>query len=103
VAVVRAGPVIGLFPPFLLLLGNRPFGVSSTLRHICAAACPGTIQYFRYAFGGSIFGVGWAFAGASPSPLFALLGSGIGVMAAAIVSALAGTWAYGALRERLPH
>jgi hypothetical protein len=24
-------------------------------------------------------------------------------MAAAIVSALAGTWTYGALRERLPH
>ena len=43
-----AGPVIGLFPAFLLLLGNRPFGVSSTLRHVCAAACPGTIQYFRY-------------------------------------------------------
>jgi uncharacterized membrane protein YedE/YeeE len=43
-----AGPVIGLFPAFLLLLGNRQFGVSSTLRHVCAAACPGTIQYFRY-------------------------------------------------------
>jgi uncharacterized membrane protein YedE/YeeE len=43
-----AGPVIGLFPALLLLLGNRPFGVSSTLRHVCAAACPGTIDYFRY-------------------------------------------------------
>jgi uncharacterized protein len=56
----------------------------------------------RYAFGGSIFGVGWAFAGACPGPLFALLGSGVTVMGAAIVSALAGTWVYGALRERLP-
>jgi uncharacterized membrane protein YedE/YeeE len=43
-----AGPLIGLFPAILLLLGNRPFGVSSTLRHVCAAACPGTLQYFRY-------------------------------------------------------
>ena len=43
-----AGPVIGLFPALLLWLGNRPFGVSSTLRHVCAAACPGSIQYFRY-------------------------------------------------------
>jgi uncharacterized membrane protein YedE/YeeE len=57
----------------------------------------------RYAFGGTIFGAGWALAGACPGPLFALLGSGITVMAAAIVSAVAGTWTYGALRERLPH
>jgi uncharacterized membrane protein YedE/YeeE len=57
---------------------------------------------FRYALGGTIFGVGWAFAGACPGPLFALLGSGISVMAVAIGSALAGTWTYGALRERLP-
>jgi uncharacterized membrane protein YedE/YeeE len=57
----------------------------------------------RYGVGGSIFGVGWAFTGACPGPLFALLGGGLTVMAAAIVSALAGTWAYGALRPRLPH
>jgi uncharacterized membrane protein YedE/YeeE len=43
-----AGPIIGLFPAFLLLLGNRSFGVSATLRHVCAAACPGTVPYFRY-------------------------------------------------------
>jgi uncharacterized membrane protein YedE/YeeE len=57
----------------------------------------------RYAFSGTMFGVGWALTGACPGPLFALLGSGITVMAAAIVSAVAGTWTYGALRERLPH
>lgn len=43
-----AGPVIGLFPALLLLLGNRPFGVSSTLRHVCAATCPSSIPFFRY-------------------------------------------------------
>jgi len=57
----------------------------------------------RYAVGGTIFGVGWAFTGACPGPLFALVGNGITVMAAAIVGALAGTWVYGALRPRLPH
>jgi hypothetical protein len=56
-----------------------------------------------YAFGGAVFGVGWALTGACPGPLFAQLGSGITVMAAAIVSAVAGTWTYGAVRERLPH
>ena len=58
---------------------------------------------YRYWIGGSVFGVGWALTGACPGPLFALLGNGITVMAVAIASALAGTWAYGALRTRLPH
>jgi hypothetical protein len=57
----------------------------------------------RYAAGGTIFGVGWAFTGACPGPLFALLGSGITVMIVPIASALAGTWLYGSLRSRLPH
>jgi len=43
-----AGPLIGLFPALLLLVGNRAFGVSSTLRHLCAASCGDNIQYFRY-------------------------------------------------------
>lgn len=57
----------------------------------------------RYAIGGTCFGLGWALIGACPGPLFALLGAGIGVMAVAIVAALAGTWTYAMLRERLPH
>ena len=32
-----AGPLIGLMVPMLLLLGNKKFGVSSSLRHICAS------------------------------------------------------------------
>jgi hypothetical protein len=57
----------------------------------------------RYAGGGTIFGLGWALTGACPGPLFALIGNGVTVMIAAVVSALAGTWAYGWLRPRLPH
>ena len=57
----------------------------------------------RYWIGGTIFGLGWALAGACPGPLFALIGNGIPVMAVALLSAVAGTWAYGALRGRLPH
>ena len=57
----------------------------------------------RYALGGIIFGLGWALTGACPGPLFALVGSGITVMLAAIASAVAGTWLYGRLRHRLPH
>jgi uncharacterized membrane protein YedE/YeeE len=58
---------------------------------------------YRYWIGGTLFGVGWALTGACPGPLFALLGSGVSVMAVAIASAVAGTWTYGWLRPRLPH
>ncbi len=43
-----AGPLIGLFVPILLLLGNRQFGISNNLRHLCAVVVPGRLQYFRY-------------------------------------------------------
>ncbi len=43
-----AGPVIGLFVPALLILDNKLFGVSSNLRHLCAAVVPSKLDYFRY-------------------------------------------------------
>jgi uncharacterized membrane protein YedE/YeeE len=57
----------------------------------------------RYAAGGTIFGLGWALTGACPGPLFALVGNGVSVMLAAVLSAIVGTWIYGLLRPRLPH
>lgn len=43
-----AGPLIGLTVPLLLILGNKSFGISSSLRHICAACIPGNIRFFKY-------------------------------------------------------
>jgi len=43
-----AGVFAGLTVPALLLLGNKHFGVSSSLRHICAACLPGKISFFNY-------------------------------------------------------
>jgi uncharacterized membrane protein YedE/YeeE len=43
-----AGPLIGLTVPTLLLLGNKAFGISSSLRHICAACVPANLDFFRY-------------------------------------------------------
>lgn len=57
----------------------------------------------RYWVGGTIFGFGWALTGACPGPLFALLGAGVGVIAFAVLAAIGGAWAYGALRPHLPH
>jgi uncharacterized membrane protein YedE/YeeE len=43
-----AGPLIGLFVPVLLVAGNKAFGISSNLRHLCAAIAPGRLEYLRY-------------------------------------------------------
>lgn len=43
-----AGVLIGLTVPALLLLGNKKFGISSSMRHICAACIPANISFFKY-------------------------------------------------------
>lgn len=43
-----AGPAIGLVVPLLLFGGGKVFGLSSNLRHLCAATVPGRIDFFRY-------------------------------------------------------
>src|SRR6187549_64298 len=43
-----AGVVIGLTVPALLLLGNKRLGISSTLRHICAACYPAKLPLLNY-------------------------------------------------------
>lgn len=60
-------------------------------------------QVKRYIIGGSLFGLGWALLGACPGPMFALLGSGLTVMIVPVIAAVAGTYTYGLLREKLPH
>ena len=54
-------------------------------------------------YGGLIFGLGWAVTGACPGPLFAQIGTGATVIGITLLSAIAGTWVYGLLREKLPH
>lgn len=43
-----AGPLIGLSVPLLLVMGNKRLGISSSLRHICAACIPGKIPFLQY-------------------------------------------------------
>jgi hypothetical protein len=54
-------------------------------------------------YGGLLFGFGWALTGACPGPLFAQMDTGAWVTGVTLLSAIAGTWVYGYLRERLPH
>lgn len=57
----------------------------------------------RYLVGGSIFGLGWALAGACPGPIFTLIGNGYTTFIVLLVSSVFGTFTYGALRSKLPH
>ena len=43
-----AGPLIGLFVPALLIFSGKQFGVSSNLRHMCAATLPSNLEFFKY-------------------------------------------------------
>lgn len=43
-----AGPLIGLTVPALLIIGNKSFGISSSLRHVCASCMPANIPFFKY-------------------------------------------------------
>jgi uncharacterized membrane protein YedE/YeeE len=53
-------------------------------------------------YGGLLFGFGWAMTGACPGPLFAQIGMGATVVVVTLLSAIAGTWVYGLLSNRLP-
>jgi uncharacterized protein len=93
-AVLIAGASLALIKRLQLrTLGGEPIAVAPKALG----------KGYRYWVGGTIFGVGWAFTGACPGPLFALVGSGVGVMVVAALAAVAGTWVYGWLRPRLPH
>jgi uncharacterized membrane protein YedE/YeeE len=57
----------------------------------------------RYWAGGTVFGLGWALLGACPGPLYVLVGYGLTAYAVAWFAALLGAFAYGLVRDRLPH
>ncbi|MCF6296869.1 MAG: YeeE/YedE family protein [Flavobacteriaceae bacterium] len=53
--------------------------------------------------GGTIFGLGWALAGACPGPMFILLGRGVAAILVVILGALLGAFLYHATKKHLPH
>lgn len=59
--------------------------------------------FIRYIIGGTIFGLGWALAGACPGPMYVLLGTGVFSIIIVIFAALLGTFIYGVLKDKLPH
>lgn len=60
-------------------------------------------SFSRYMYGGIIFGLGWALAGACPGPIFVLVGAGYLPILIVLASATVGTFLYGIIKDKLPH
>lgn len=95
--VIGSAVVVGAASLFLI----RRLGLR-TLRGEPILIAPKPFQRGQV-YGGLLFGLGWALTGACPGPLFAQVGAGYAAVGVTVLSALAGTWTYGALRDRLPH
>lgn len=59
--------------------------------------------FIRTLVGGTIFGLGWALAGACPGPIFVLLGNGVVSILIVLLGAILGAFIYGLLSKKLPN
>ena len=53
--------------------------------------------------GGTMFGAGWALAGACPGPIYAQIGAGAWMALFTLAGALLGMYLYAAMKPKLPH
>lgn len=96
--VIGSAVLVGMLSVWLV----RRFGVK-TFGGEPISFTPKAPTYTRYIVGGTLFGLGWAFTGACPGPILALVGSGLSVFLVVLASAVLGTWVYGTVRYTLPH
>ena len=59
-------------------------------------------NFVKNLVGGTIFGLGWALAGACPGPIFVLLGHGSLAIVVVLFGAILGAFIQGVLRNKLP-
>ncbi len=94
--IIGSAIIVGAISVFLIKKFNlKSFG-GENIRLIAKEYHKGLLP------GGIIFGLGWALTGACPGPLFALIGNGVEVMIVAIFAAIAGTFVYGVVKDKLP-
>ena len=60
-------------------------------------------SFARYILGGTLFGLGWALAGACPGPIYILVGAGYWPIVIVLIGAVLGALVYGVVRGKLPH
>jgi len=58
---------------------------------------------YRNLLGGTLFGLGWALAGACPGPMFVLVGKEVVSILVVIFGATLGAFFYGLLKDKIPH
>ena len=96
--IIGSAVALGIVTVFLI----KKYQVKST-EGTAITFTPKNMSIPRYLIGGTIFGLGWAMAGACPGPIYTLIGNGYSVIFVVLASALLGTLTYGVLRKRLPH
>jgi uncharacterized membrane protein YedE/YeeE len=96
--IIGSSVVLGMIVVFLI----KRFNIKSFYGHEIIFN-PKDMSIPRYMFGGIIFGIGWALAGACPGPMFTLIGAGYISFLIVIIGAILGTFLYGVLRSKLPH
>src|SRR6056297_484647 len=96
--IIGSAVLIGVVGIFLI----KKYKINSVEGKAITVA-PKDKSFTRYILGGTIFGLGWALAGACPGPMYILLGAGFFPMIIVIIAAMAGTFLYGLLKPKLPH
>ena len=74
-----------------------------TLRDTFVTYSPMKLNIARHLIAGTIFGLGWALAGACPGPMLIMLGHGFWIFVVIIFGAILGTFTYGVVKDKLPH
>ena len=95
--VIGSAVVVGMISVFLIKKLNIKTLAGETVQFHPKKFMRGQI------YGGLLFGLGWGITGACPGPLFAQIGSGYVAVIVTLLSAIAGTWTYGLLKDRLPN
>lgn len=96
--IIGSALVIGV----LMTQGIKKFNIKSFYKnpiHFEAKAK----GFKRYIIGGTLFGLGWALAGACPGPMYTLIGAGYLPIILVVIAAIFGTYFYGLLKDKLPH
>lgn len=96
--IIGVAVILGATAIFLL----KKFKVK-TLSGEPVSYTPMELNVKRYLLSGTIFGLGWAIVGACPGPMYVLVGQGYWFIIVIMLSAILGTYTYGAVRDKLPH
>jgi uncharacterized protein len=95
--IIVVSVILGMIAMTLI----KKYKLKDVTGHLIAPA-PKSKSVIRYIVGGTLFGMGWAITGACPGPIVVNIGYGFLSFIVVFIFAIAGTWLYGMLQEKLP-